>query len=117
MTAQLPRLDGPPAYRAERHADAAALLALLGTYPPAATPCRAGEVPVAYWTSDSPAEQRIAAEACSACPLRAACALYGLAHRDEAGVYGGWTEAARRSARGYETTRAALHTALHLKGS
>ncbi|MGY4642808.1 WhiB family transcriptional regulator [Cellulomonas sp. URHB0016] len=59
-------------------------------------PCRLGPADTtACWTSDDPAQQEYAARRCVPCQAVAECRAYGLAHRDEVGVYGGLTDAER----------------------
>ncbi|EYR61997.1 MULTISPECIES: WhiB family transcriptional regulator [Actinomycetes] len=61
------------------------------------SPCRAVPIPErAVWTSDTPADQQLAARLCQTCPALAACGEYGTAYPKEAGVYGGLTETDRR---------------------
>lgn len=63
-------------------------------------PCRAADsVPLSFWTSDDHHEQRLAAEACKPCPILTQCKAYGLAHRKEAGVYGGLAQIERGGGR------------------
>lgn len=77
----------------------AALIELLDQHPASAIPCQATDrYAAAAWTSDEIDEQLVAAAACGPCPVWRACGAYGLAHLDEAGVYGGMTETQRRSA-------------------
>ncbi|PFG19198.1 WhiB family transcriptional regulator [Serinibacter salmoneus] len=59
-------------------------------------PCVISPAPEA-WTAEEIPTQRVAAAACSPCPLKVACRAYGLAWPDEAGVYGGLTERERKS--------------------
>jgi len=62
-------------------------------------PCRSVPVPERVaWTSDQPAEQRLAATLCQRCPAVTACGEYGRAFPREAGVYGALTESDRRKA-------------------
>ncbi|NCT90153.1 hypothetical protein GXB85_04190 [Cellulomonas sp. APG4] len=51
------------------------------------------------WTSESTAEQRVAARLCWGCPALGACREYGTTTdpREVAGVLGGLTETQRRS--------------------
>ena len=61
-------------------------------------PCRTGGLTTtAAWISDYVDEQRAAAAACSPCPVKAECRVFGLTWRDELGVYGGLTQPERRT--------------------
>jgi hypothetical protein len=65
-----------------------------------AIPCRTGALwETAYWISDDPDDQILAARACADCPVKVRCARFGLAWPAEAGVFGGLTERARHSQR------------------
>ncbi|WP_162177312.1 WhiB family transcriptional regulator [Actinotalea ferrariae] len=84
------------ATRAEARAELVAHLERLGD---AGHPAVCHTVPVterAAWTSDDPAEQRVAADLCRPCPALTACRDYGRAYPKERGVYGAETETDRR---------------------
>lgn len=82
-------------------ADRLALLALIEAEEGEgrAVPCRTGDAYVtAAWTADGDDEQRVAAAACSPCPVKRECRRFGLAWPDLPGVYGGRTERERQRA-------------------
>lgn len=61
-------------------------------------PCRTGDLTAtAAWIGDYVDEQRVAAAACSPCPVKAECRVFGLTWREELGVYGGLTQPERRT--------------------
>ena len=63
-----------------------------------AIPCRTGGLTTtAAWISDQVDEQRVAAAACSPCPVKAKCRVFGLTWGNELGVYGGLTQPERRT--------------------
>lgn len=55
--------------------------------------------PIGLWTSDTAADEIVAAAYCRACPLQAECLDYALTAKEPAGVWGGLTAKERSSLR------------------
>lgn len=89
-----PIKPGTTEAEAQREGERSRLLALVAARADR-VPCVTSPEPAA-WTTDDDDTQRVAAAACSPCPILAACRAYGAAWPAEEGVYGGRTQSERR---------------------
>lgn len=85
-----------PALKAERQALGALIIAAREDRQPVPCVTARGRVQT-LWTSDDPADQAHAAALCGSCAVMAACQRFGRRWPREEGVYGGQSQAVRRT--------------------